>query len=193
MRVINFKNVYLSDAATVVGKTEKDGPLAQYFDLCEEDCYFGQKTWESAESEMCRSALNILLAKTKMRDTDIELILGGDLLNQCTATGFAASTVPIPYLGLYGACSTIVEGILIASVFVDSGSTKNAIAMASSHFCSSERQFRFPLEYGAQRTPTAQNTVTGAGAYLLQTEKSPFKIKNACVGKVNINGITDSN
>lgn len=193
MEIIELNNVYLNNAATVVGNTENKGPLSKYFDLCEEDAYFGEDSWELAETEMCRRAINLLMAKTKKSDKEIDLMIGGDLLNQCTATAFAANTYPIPFLGLYGACSTIVESMIISSVFIDSGKVNNAIALASSHFCSSERQFRFPLEYGSQRTPTAQNTVTGAGAYLLENQKSDLKITRAMVGKVIDNGVTDAN
>ena len=120
-------------------------------------------------------------------------MLGGDLLNQCTATGFTAADFPIPYLGLYGACSTAAEGMLIGGAFVSGGFADNAITLASSHFCSSERQFRYPLEYGSLRTPTAQNTVTGAGAFMLTNEKCDIRLSRALAGKVNINGITDAN
>lgn len=193
MKICNFKNVYIKDAATVVGKLEGEGPLGSLFDMCESDSYFGKDSWEEAEAEMCGRAVGILLGKTGTDDSNVELMLGGDLLNQCTATGFTAADFPIPYLGLYGACSTAAEGMLIGGAFVSGGFADNAITLASSHFCSSERQFRYPLEYGSLRTPTAQNTVTGAGAFMLTKEKCDIRLSRALAGKVNINGITDAN
>ncbi|MDD4124993.1 MAG: stage V sporulation protein AD [Eubacteriales bacterium] len=193
MAIITYKNVYLSCAASVAGKLESEGPLGTMFDSTEADSYFAKDSWEQAESEMVRRALNILLSKAKMSDKEVELILGGDLLNQCTATGFAAMTVPSPYLGLYGACSTAAEALMIGSLFVDSGSFSNAIALASSHFCSSERQFRFPLEYGNQRPPMSQTTVTGTGAFLLRNAPAEIQITKALPGRVKEDGITDAN
>lgn len=193
MKIYEFGDVFIKDAATVVGKLESEGPLASYFDMCEKDDYFGKDSWEEAETEMCGRAVGILLGKTKAHEDEIELMLGGDLLNQCTATGFAAADLPIPYLGLYGACSTSAEALLIGGAFVSGGFVSNAIAMASSHFCSSERQFRYPLEYGSLRTPTAQSTVTGAGAFMLTKEKCDIRISRALAGKVNVNGVTDAN
>lgn len=193
MKICNFKNVYIKDAATVVGKLEGEDPLGSLFDMCESDSYFGKDSWEEAEAEMCGRAVGILLGKTGTDDSNVELMLGGDLLNQCTATGFTAADFPIPYLGLYGACSTAAEGMLIGGAFVSGGFADNAITLASSHFCSSERQFRYPLEYGSLRTPTAQNTVTGAGAFMLTNEKCDIRLSRALAGRVNINGITDAN
>ena len=193
MKICNFKNVYIKDAATVVGKLEGEGPLGSLFDMCESDSYFGKGSWEEAEAEMCGRAVGILLGKTGTDDSNVELMLGGDLLNQCTATGFTAADFPIPYLGLYGACSTAAEGMLIGGAFVSGGFADNAITLASSHFCSSERQFRYPLEYGSLRTPTTQNTVTGAGAFMLTNEKCDIRLSRALAGRVNINGITDAN
>ncbi len=193
MKIFNYDNVYIKNAATVVGKLEGEGPLGSYFDMCEPDDYFGKDSWEEAETEMCNRAISLLLNKTGDREDGIELMLGGDLLNQCTATGFAANTLPIPYLGLYGACSTSAEALLIGSAFVSGGFVNNAIAIASSHFCSSERQFRYPLEYGSLRPPMAQNTVTGAGAFMLTNVKSDIRITRAMAGKVISNGITDAN
>ncbi len=193
MGVIYFNNVYIAKAASVVGKLENEGPLGEYFDLFETDPYFSKDSWEQAESEMVQRVINLLLSKSKLKAKDIGLMLGGDLLNQCTATAFAAQSLPIPYLGLYGACSTIAEGIIIGGMFIESFKVNNAVAVASSHFCSSERQFRFPLEYGSLRTPVSQNTVTGAGAFLLQNTPAEVKLSSAVIGKVKENGITDAN
>lgn len=183
MAVITFKNVYLSHASSVVGKLEGEGPLGQMYDLIEKDAYFGKETWEQAESEMVRRTVNLLLSKAGLAEREVELMLGGDLLNQCTATGFAAMTLPSPYLGLYGACSTAAEALMTGGMFVESGFYTNAVAIASSHFCSSERQFRFPLEYGNQRPPVSQVTVTGTGAFLLRNAPAEIQLTKALPGE----------
>ena len=160
--------VSLTVAASVAGELESKGPLGKYFDICENDIYFGQKTFEQAESELMRRTVSVLLTKSGLKAQDIDLILSGDLLNQCCATGHSLGEFKIPLLGLYGACSTAAESIGLASLLTGSGVVERAIACTSSHFGASERQSRFPLEYGALRTPTAQRTVTGCGAFLIQ-------------------------
>ena len=152
MAILQYQGCYISHTASTVGKIEAEGPLGTCFDLIERDPYFGEESWEKAESEMVHRTLNVLLKKAGKTPDDIDLILGGDLLNQCTASTFAVSELKIPFLGLYGACSTAAESLLIGSRFCCSGQTKRAIAFAGSHFCSSERQFRFPLEYGNQKS-----------------------------------------
>ncbi len=190
---IYFKNVFLSNAASTVGKKEYEGPLYGRFDAYEKDEYFGCKSFEDAESEMIRRNINILLAKSQLATDDIDLIVGGDLINQCTVTSYAIAQSNIPYLGIYGACTTAIESIICASAFIDGGYIKNAIGVASSHFCSAERQYRFPLEYGSTRTPTAQNTVTGTGAFLISDKNSKIKIKSAVIGRIIDKGVTDAN
>ncbi|HAN21482.1 MAG TPA: stage V sporulation protein AD [Clostridiales bacterium] len=191
--ILRFSGVYLAETATTVGKKESEGPLSDFFDSHEEDVYFGTDSFEKAESEMVRRTLNILLGKANKKPEDISLILGGDLLNQCVATSFAVSKSQIPFLGLYGACSTIIESAIVASSFINGGLVDNAAILASSHFCTAERQYRFPLEYGSQKTPTSQNTVTGCGSYLLQNEQTSFRVREAVVGKIVDNGIKDAN
>ena len=191
--ITRFSGVYLNQTASVVGKKESEGPLSSDFDLIEEDAYFGTDTFEKAESEMVRRALNLLLKKANKTPEEISVLIGGDLLNQCVATSFAVSKTQIPYLGIYGACSTIVEGSIIASAFINGGLCDNSVVVASSHFCTAERQYRFPLEYGSQKTPTAQNTVTGCGSLLLQKEATPYRIKEAVIGKIVDNGVKDVN
>lgn len=191
--ILMFNNVFLAETATIAGKKESEGPLKDYFDNFEEDVYFGKETFEKAESEMVRRNLNTLLGKSGKTPDEISLLLGGDLLNQCVATSFAIAKSQIPFLGLYGACSTIIESMIVASAFIENGFVNNAIALASSHFCTAERQYRFPLEYGNQKTPTSQNTVTGSGSYLLQNIMTPYKIKEAVIGRIVDNGIKDAN
>ena len=179
--------------AAIVGADESEGPLCRHFDICEKDAYFGQDTWEKAESEMVRRTVGILLNKAKLDIEDIDVALGGDLLNQCVATGYCFSGVDIPYLGLYGACSTAAEGLLLASLICGGGYANKAITVASSHFSSSERQFRYPVEYAGQRTPTSQQTVTGCGAFLVEAGGGGPFVSEVVVGKVIDKGITDAN
>ncbi len=190
-QIIKYENVFLNQTASVVGSKEKEGPLGDKFDSFCEDDRFGQDTWEKSETEMVKRTLEALVAKSEYDWNDIDLMAGGDLLDQCIATSHAVNNNGIPYLGLYGACSTAAEGLIIGSAFVEKGMVVGTVA--SSHFCSAERQYRFPLEYGSQRTPTAQNTVTGCGSFLLSQDKSNVKITEAVVGRIQDNGISDAN
>jgi len=179
--------------ANVVGKREGQGPLANSFDIINEDTTFGEKTWEKAESAMQRQALNAALNKAGLAAKDIDFVFAGDLLNQCIGSTFALRGQDIPFLGLYGACSTMAEGLGLAALMIDGGYATNTAAVTSSHFCTAERQYRTPLEYGAQRTPTAQWTVTGSGAVIL-TEAGPGPyITHMTCGKIVDLGITDAN
>lgn len=180
-------------SSSVVGKTEGEGPLGHEFDIICEDSFFGEKTWEKAESRMQKDAVNKALGKASLSTSDIDVILAGDLLNQGIAATYGLRDLDIPLLGVSGACSTMAETICIASVMVDSGAAKKCACVTSSHFCTAERQFRFPLEYGGQRTPTSQWTATGAGAALIgNSDKAPF-IRAITIGKVNDLGVTDAN
>ena len=179
--------------ASVAGKKESEGPLAHTFDHTNTDTYFGQKTWEQAEKQMQQLALDILAKKAGMKKTDFELVLSGDLLNQCIGSSFSLRNTGIPHLGLYGACSTMAESLLIASMVVGGGFCDKVVAQTSSHFASSERQYRFPLGYGGQRTPTAQWTVTGSGAALVCTSGNGPRIECCTIGTVSDLGITDAN
>ena len=188
-----FENVYISQASAIVGKKESEGPLGKRFDASEKDEYFGCKNFEEAESEMVRRNINLLLAKAQKSPDEIEMLFGGDLINQCIATSYGIKDLKMPYVGLYGACSTIIEALICSSCFIECGFINNAISVASSHFCSAERQYRFPLEYGSTRTPTSQNKVTGCGAFLLTNDKTNLRIKNATIGRIVDKGITDAN
>ena len=185
--------VYISNWASIAGKKESEGPLAHCFDETNQDAYFGQKTWEQAEKQLQKRTLETLLKKAKVTTKEIDVVFSGDLLNQCVGSSFALRNTNIPHLGLYGACSTMSESLLAASMAVGGGFCNNAIAMTSSHFASSERQYRFPLGYGGQRTPTSQWTVTGCGAALVSsTDKGP-KITGATIGTITDLGIKDAN
>ena len=179
--------------ASVAGKKESEGPLGHTFDLTSRDTYFGQKTWEQGEKQMQKLALRKLLEKSGLRPQDLDLVFSGDLLNQCIGSSFTLRNTGIPHLGLYGACSTMAESLLLASMAVGGGFAETVAAMTSSHFASSERQYRFPLGYGGQRTPTAQWTVTGSGAALVRkTGKGP-RITACTIGTVTDLGIKDAN
>lgn len=179
----------------VVGKKEHEGPLGQYFEYWDETDGFGMKTWEQSESEMQRMALNNALDNGNMKIHDIDAIFAGDLINQCTSSGYGLENFDSPFFGLYGACSTVAEGMILASMLTDSGKFNRAAVVTSSHNCSAERQFRYPLEYGGQRPPTAQWTVTSAGAVIIgnnNNEKLP-KIVEVLPGRVTDKGICDAN
>ena len=177
----------------MAGKREAEGPLANTFDLKCRDTYFGQKTWEQAEKHMQQQALRKLLQKAELTPQEVDLVFSGDLLNQCIGSSFTLRNTGIPHLGLYGACSTMSESLLLASMAVGGGFADQVVAMTSSHFASSERQYRFPLGYGGQRTPTSQWTVTGSGAALVCSQGKGPRITACTIGTVTDLGIRDAN
>ena len=179
--------------ASVAGKKEAEGPLGHCFDLTDPDPYFGQKTWEQGEKQMQKLALGKLLDKAGLSRQDIDLVFSGDLLNQCIGSSFTLRGTGIPHLGLYGACSTMAEGLLLAAMAVGGGFRQRVVAMTSSHFASSERQYRFPLGYGGQRPPTSQWTVTGSGAVLVSSQGSGPSIHSCTIGTITDLGIKDAN
>jgi stage V sporulation protein AD len=179
--------------ASVVGKKEGEGPLSAYFDQISTDTKFGQPTWEKAESQMQTLALQEALKKGSIASSEVDMLFAGDLLNQCIGTSFAARGTDIPFYGLYGACSTMAESLSLASMAVEGGFANLAAAVTSSHFASAERQYRLPLEYGGQRTPTAQWTVTGSGAVILGPNSAPPYIRGITTGKIVDLCISDAN
>ena len=183
----------ITNWASVAGKKESEGPLAHTFDITSQDTYFGQKTWEQGEKQMQQLALGKLAEKAGMRLQDFDMVFSGDLLNQCIGSSFTLRNMGVPHLGLYGACSTMAESLLMASMAVGGGFGDKAVAMTSSHFASSERQYRFPLGYGGQRTPTAQWTVTGSGAALVEAQGKGPSISSCTIGTVTDLGIKDAN
>lgn len=170
-------NSYILGASTVVGKKEHDGPLGKYFDIHDEDDSFGQKTWEKSEAEMQRLAANLALKKCGIEECELGAIFAGDLINQCTGSAYGLLELNVPFFGLYGACSTAAEGLILASVMTSLGVYRRTMAVVSSHNCSAERQFRTPIEYGSQKAPTAQWTVTGSGAFILECGSSELSSK----------------
>lgn len=178
---------------SVVGKLEHEGPLGNEFDKYITDSFFGEKTFEKAESKLQKTAVEIALQKANLNQKDIDKIFAGDLLNQCIGSSFGLKKFGIPFIGLYGACSTMALSLGLASLFIDSGVANKAIAVTSSHFCSAERQYRFPLNYGSQRTPNAQRTVTGSGAIVLSGNGDGPYIDKVTFGQIEDFGITDVN
>ena len=190
--VFESKPVILSRAA-IGGKKEGEGPLAAHFDFLGKDAKLGQKTFEKAESKLQELALDTAKRKLGISYEDIDVLFAGDLLNQCISSSFAARGTSIPFLGLYGACSTMAESLLLAAAFVDAGFADTAAALTSSHFASAERQYRFPLGYGGQRTPTSQWTVTGSGCCIVGKSGHGPRIEAATIGKIQDFGIKDAN
>ena len=176
------------------GKKESEGPLGPRFDHSCQDDKFGEKSWEKAESAMQQLALDAALKRAGLHTVDLDFMLAGDLLNQCIGSSFAAREGGIPFLGLYGACSTMGESLALASLLLSGGYGTYAAAVTSSHFCSAERQYRTPLEYGSQRTPTAQWTATAAGAVVLTSKKCKGpSVHTVTIGKIQDKGIKDAN
>lgn len=181
------------ETASIVGPKEANGPLAEHFDQCLEDEFWGESSWEKAESKIIKETVNTVISKSGISQSDIDFCFAGDLLNQCISSSFGLRELNIPFFGIFGACSTFVESMCLASVFIEGGAANNVLCSASSHFCSAEKQFRFPLELGNQRPPTSQWTVTGAGAAILsKTGQGPF-ITHITPGKVVDMGIKDAN
>lgn len=177
----------------VGGKKEGEGPLAAEFDHIFEDSTLGEASWEKAESKLHREAVLYALSKAQKSPADIDVIFAGDLLSQCIGTCFGIRELDMPFAGLYGACSTMALSLLMAAVFIDTGTARLAVASTSSHFCSAEKQFRFPLEYGGQRPPSAQWTATAAGAAVLGASGEGPRVESVIIGKMQDLGIKDAN
>ncbi|WP_400163843.1 stage V sporulation protein AD [Brevibacillus sp. TJ4] len=185
------EDVRLQASAVAVGPKEGEGPLAAFFDKIHSDFYAGQQTWEEAEKQLMEDAVQLLLKKAGIKDQDVDLILAGDLLNQNITTNFTAEVLEIPLLGMYGACSTSMLTLATAASLVNAGYAMRTIAACSSHNATAERQYRYPTEYGGQKPPTAQWTVTGAGAGLVGIGGSGPRITYATMGKVVDLGVKD--
>lgn len=179
-----YDRAYIKDAATVAGPYEKKGPLRQYFDKTYDDLYFGEDSWEQAEIKLVRDSLNILLRKVSLTKNDVDLVIGGDLLNQISASTYGANGYGKSFIGIYGACSSSVLGMIIGSNFVDDGRVNNAVVTISSHNMSSEKQFRNPTEYGAPKPKSATFTATGSASVMITNEKNKIKIESATLGRI---------
>lgn len=204
---VKFENpVFVRGCGSVVGQTEKEGPLGECFDGYASDPMFGEKTWEKAESKMLKGAMIHAMKKAGRKKEDLDMILSGDLINQLMSSSFMARDMNVPFLGVYGACSTMTESLLVGSMLLDGGYGNNIICCASSHFCTAERQFRMPVEHGNQKPPSAQYTATAAGAMVISDEKlnlecvcvnadslANVRITGGTIGKVLDAGIADVN
>ncbi len=184
--------VKIESFASVAGAKEGEGPLGEYFDEIIEDSHFGQPTWEKAESRFQLEAVSLAVRKAGLVKEDIDVICSGDLIDQCIGSTYGLKELSIPYLGLYGACSTMAEGMLTATLIIASGAAERTAAVTSSHFSTAERQFRFPLSYGGQRTPTSQWTCTASGAVIL-SGRGELAVAGGCIGKITDMGISDIN
>jgi len=189
---IHYKNVYINETSTVTGPYEKKGPLNHFFDKSYDDFYFGKPTWEQAESKLIEDSVDILLNKIGQTRFDINAHISGDLLNQITSTNYASVNLGIPLLGIYSACATSVEGLILASNMIDANQLKNCICSVSSHNNGAEKQFRFPVEYGGPKPKTATFTNTGAASAYLSNEKKGIKVESATIGIVKDLGIKDA-
>ncbi len=187
------KEIYIAGYGNVVGKKEGEGPLAKLFDKIEPDLYCGKKTMEQAEVYLQQTALNNALRRAKTTREQMDLVGAGDLLNQCISSAYSFRDSDVPYIGLYGACSTMALSTLISALSIEAELSVKAAAFTSSHFGTAERQYRFPLEYGGQRTPSAQHTVTASGAVILSREKSPIRLAGGAFGAIQDKGVTDVN
>lgn len=194
IQTIKFDNKpIIVSTHSVVGKKEGEGPLKEWFDDILQDDFCGEKTWEKAESKMLKTAASGAISKSGRDIKEIDVMLSGDLLNQLMSSSFTARDLGIPFLGLYGACSTMSESLVLGSILIDGGYANNIIASTSSHFCTAERQFRMPLEHGNQRKMSAQWTVTGCGAALISNQGIGPQITHATIGKIIDLGVKDAN
>jgi stage V sporulation protein AD len=181
----NFKNnLYVQSVGTAVGPTEAEGPLGEYFDFCHKDLYCSQDNWEMAERHLMTQSIDTCLSKANVTSQEVDLLLAGDLLNQNITANYVARSQEIPFLCMFGACSTSMETLAVGSALIDGGFANSIIAATSSHNATAERQFRYPTEYGGQKPDTATFTVTGGGAILVGKKPSPIKITSATIGRV---------
>ena len=188
-----FDNVYVIDSATVAGPVEKEGPLNKYYDKTYDDLYCGKNTFEQAERNMLKDSIDIVFRKTKLFDKDIDIMFGGDLLNQITSCSYVSRDYKIPLIGTFGACSSSMLTLALASSYVNAGYAKKAMAFTSSHNATAERQFRYPTEYGIQKPDTTTYTVTGAGSIIVGNIISDIKVTSATIGEVTDFEFTDAN
>ena len=192
-QTVKTEGVYIKATAAIGGTKEKDGPIGDSFDVLMPDAEWGEETWEKTESKMQKEVLKIAARKAGLETADLNYIFAGDLLNQCIGAGFGFRDMNVPYYGIYGACSTMIEGIGLGAMLIGGNCAENLGAVTSSHFCTAERQYRMPLEYGGQRTPTAQWTVTGSGCTILSSSGAGPKVTHVTTGKIMDMGVKDAN
>ena len=184
-----YNNVYINEASTITGPKEGEGPLSKFFDKSYSEYYMGSDTWEQAEVKMNTENIDLLLNKCNRSKKDVDIFISGDLLNQIVASSYAASTLNIPYMGIYSACATSTEGIIIASNMIEGGLINNSVVNVSSHNNASEKQFRYPVEYGGPKPVTQTFTVTGSASALISNKKSNIKVESATLGKCIDSGV----
>ncbi len=184
-------DISITSAASIAGKKESEGPLGELFDVTLDDDTWGEDCWEKSESKLQKECVRLVIDKRGICESDINMIFAGDLLNQCVGAHYGLRDMRVPFFGLYGACSTFCEGMILAAISMEAGVSERSIFVTSSHFCSSEKQFRLPLDYGGQRSPTAQWTVTASGSCLLEKGKG-VNIIAATPGRIVDMGISDA-
>lgn len=190
---MNFKysNVYINTTGTVVGPYENNGPLSKYYDSNYDDLYFGRDSWEMAESKLITDSAELAISKANLNKDDIDIHISGDLLNQIVATNYAASSIKIPLVGIYGACSTSVLGLIVGANMIEAKQVKNALCSVSSHNAAAEKQFRYPVEYGGPKKKTLTFTATGGASAILSTLPKGIKIESGTIGRVIDMGVCD--
>lgn len=179
-----FNDVYINDTSTITGPYESEGPLGKYFDLCHNDLYFGEKNWEQAEVKLVDEAISTLVNKSKINIDNVDLLIGGDLLNQIVASNYAMEKFKNSFIGIYAACSTSTLGLILGASLIDGGFINNAITFTSSHNTSAEKQYRYPVEYGGPKHKSTTFTSTGSAAALLSKNRSSIKIESGTIGRV---------
>lgn len=187
-----YDNVYINETATITGPYEKRGPLNSYFDKSYDDLYFGTKTWEQAEEKLVEESIDMVLSKMGKTRFDVDVHIGGDLLNQIVASNYAAARLSIPFLGVYSACATSVEALILGANMIEADQIKNCICSASSHNNAAEKQFRYPVEYGGPKPKTTTFTTTGGASAYLSYNKKGIKVDSATIGTVQDLGIKDA-
>lgn len=190
---MNFKydNVYINSTGSVVGPYEDNGPLSKYFDMSYDDFYFGRNSWELAEAKLIEDSVDVALNKYRLTKNDIDVHISGDLLNQIVATNYAAISTNIPLVGIYGACSTSVLGLILGSNMIEAKQIKRCLCSTSSHNAAAEKQFRYPVEYGGPKPKTLTFTSTGGVTALLSSDKKGIKVESGTIGRVMDMGVTD--
>ena len=181
---IKFNDIYINETATVTGPYESKGPLGKYFDLCHKDLYFGEKNWEQAEEKSIKEAIDIVLKKSKLTEKDIDVFIGGDLLNQIAPSNYAMSKYNQSFIGIYAACTTSTLGLILSAILIQGRFIKKAVTFTSSHNTAAEKQYRYPVEYGGPKRKTTTFTSTGAVAALVSNEQNTIKIESGTIGTV---------
>lgn len=186
-----FKDVYINETSTITGPYESEGPLGKYFDLCHKDLYFGEKNWEEAEVKLIDEAIHTLVKKSKINIDDVDLLIGGDLLNQIVASNYVMEKFKNSFVGIYAACSTSTLGLILGASLIDGGFINKAITFTSSHNNAAEKQYRYPVEYGGPKHESTTFTSTGSAAALLSKESASIKIESGTIGRVIDSGVGD--